>query len=56
MDVADLPMIDDRNRHALGVRAGHDGVHFGVNGLAGRNGLGDSDEGKAESRKTKSQS
>ncbi len=30
LDISDLTVIDDRNRHALGVGVGHDFAHFGV--------------------------
>jgi hypothetical protein len=56
VDVSDLAVIDDRNRQAPAVGAGHDGVHFGINGSAGWDSLSGRCEGKAESRKKQSQS
>jgi hypothetical protein len=40
-------VIDDRNRHAIGVRLAHDLLHLGIDGRATGNGLRDRREGHA---------
>jgi hypothetical protein len=47
VNIADSPMIDDRNRHSVGVGAGHNLAYLGVNGSAGWYGLRSSSKGNA---------
>jgi hypothetical protein len=48
-------MVDDRNGHAIGVGAGHDAAHFGVDRGAVGYGLCASRNGKAETSKKRSE-
>jgi hypothetical protein len=51
MDVSDFAVIDDRNRHALGVGVDHDLAHFGIDSGAVRYRLGNRRDGAAEDSK-----
>jgi hypothetical protein len=55
VNIADLAVIDDRNRHTLGVGAVHDLAHFGVDGGAVGYCLRERRDGKVEGGKKHSQ-
>jgi hypothetical protein len=54
MDVSDFAVIDDRNRHTLGMGAGHHLAHFGVDDGAAGYRLCDRCDGAAQDSKKKS--